>query len=60
MTEKAKIKWTLEPIETIPKLPTLTCQRCNHTWIPRKEHPIKCPKCLSPYWNKPRKKEMKK
>lgn len=45
-------------IETkdIPKLPTLKCQRCGNTWIPRTENPKNCPKCHSPYWNKPRKK----
>lgn len=32
------------------------CERCGHEWIPRtKEQPIICPKCKSPYWNKPRK-----
>ena len=37
------------------------CQRCNHHWAPRngtgyrdKEDPKTCPKCKSPYWNKPR------
>ena len=39
-------------------LPTLTCTRCGHTWIPRSNKlPDVCPnpKCKSPYWNKPRK-----
>ena len=34
------------------------CERCGHEWIPRKEGnplPTVCPKCKSPYWNKPRK-----
>ena len=31
------------------------CKRCGHTWIPRKEKPITCPKCRSPYWDKERK-----
>jgi len=32
------------------------CERCGHKWIPRKkEQPIICPKCKSPYWNKPKK-----
>ena len=31
------------------------CERCNHTWVPRDEAtPLVCPKCKSPYWNKPR------
>ena len=34
------------------------CERCEHEWIPRnkEETPIICPKCKSPYWNKPKKK----
>ena len=34
------------------------CDRCGHEWIPRGEsdlEPTVCPKCKSPYWNKPRK-----
>jgi len=33
------------------------CERCKHKWIPRSkdEIPTICPKCKSPYWNKPRK-----
>ena len=35
---------------------TLFCFRCYHTWKGRKEgSPKSCPKCHSPYWNKPRK-----
>lgn len=33
------------------------CERCEHTWIPRETtqgDPLVCPKCKSPYWNKPR------
>jgi predicted Zn-ribbon and HTH transcriptional regulator len=32
------------------------CERCEHTWIPRneEERPTVCPKCKSPYWDKPR------
>jgi len=32
----------------------LKCERCGHTWVPRKAEVIICPKCKSPYWNKPR------
>lgn len=34
------------------------CERCGHEWVPRnkKEYPNVCPKCKSPYWDKPRKK----
>ena len=32
------------------------CFRCYHTWKKRKaNNPKNCPKCNSPYWNKPRK-----
>ena len=33
------------------------CERCGHEWIPRHrdEEPRVCPKCKSPYWNRPRK-----
>lgn len=32
------------------------CERCGHEWIARlKFHPIICPKCKSPYWDKPKK-----
>jgi len=33
------------------------CERCNYEWIPRdlEVEPEACPKCKSPYWNKPKK-----
>lgn len=33
------------------------CERCSHEWIPKNSEtePSVCPKCHSPYWNKPRK-----
>jgi len=34
------------------------CERCGHRWVPRQEtteQPRVCPKCKSPYWNRPRK-----
>lgn len=34
------------------------CERCEHEWIPRGENekePRVCPKCKSPYWDRPRK-----
>jgi N6-adenosine-specific RNA methylase IME4 len=32
------------------------CERCEHKWVPRKEgeKPRVCPKCKSPYWDRPR------
>jgi hypothetical protein len=33
------------------------CERCGNEWIPRDidQEPRNCPKCKSPYWNRPRK-----
>jgi DNA-directed RNA polymerase subunit RPC12/RpoP len=33
------------------------CERCNHEWVPRDkdQEPRVCPRCKSPYWNRPRK-----
>ncbi len=34
------------------------CERCGHEWLPRKgEEPKVCPRCKSPYWNTPRKRD---
>lgn len=35
------------------------CERCGHKWVPRDmdaepDGPRVCPKCKSPYWNRPR------
>lgn len=31
------------------------CERCSHVWIPRgKLTPKICPKCKTPYWDRPR------
>jgi predicted Zn-ribbon and HTH transcriptional regulator len=35
------------------------CGRCGHEWQKRIEKPVHCPKCKSPYWNKPRVREKK-
>jgi hypothetical protein len=33
------------------------CERCDYEWIPRDldAEPESCPRCKSPYWNRPRK-----
>lgn len=31
-----------------------TCQRCGHVWQSMLAAPVVCPKCTSPYWDKPR------
>ena len=37
-------------------LPGFRCERCEHEWVPRDktEEPRVCPKCKSPYWDRPR------
>lgn len=31
------------------------CERCSHEWAPRRDvEPRVCPKCKSPYWDRPR------
>jgi predicted Zn-ribbon and HTH transcriptional regulator len=31
------------------------CERCEHEWVPRgAQPPTVCPKCKSPYWDRPR------
>ena len=33
------------------------CERCTHQWYPRnKSNPKVCPKCKSPYWDRPKQK----
>ena len=42
-------------------LPHLSCQRCGHSWIPRRpQKPRVCPTCRSPYWDRPRKEVTRK
>lgn len=32
------------------------CERCGHEWVKRKtDEPMVCPKCKSPYWDRPKK-----
>lgn len=40
------------------ELTKLFCFRCGHKWHPRsEEYPKVCPKCKSPYWDRPRRKK---
>jgi hypothetical protein len=34
------------------------CERCEYEWVPRdpESEPKTCPKCRSPYWDRPRRK----
>ncbi len=44
------------------QIPGWRCERCSHVWTPRRKSntpPTVCPKCKSPYWNTPRKKDKK-
>ena len=34
-------------------LPTKNCLRCGHKWVPKKEHPRVCPKCLRTHFDIP-------
>jgi len=45
--------------EIIIKTEGYKCERCGHEWVPRnkEESPIICPKCKTPYWNKPKKRK---
>ena len=37
----------------------LKCLRCFHSWYQRTPvDPVVCPKCKTPYWNKPKNKEV--
>lgn len=43
------------------KIDGYLCERCAHKWPGRSsEEPKVCPKCKSPYWNRPRKINIKK
>jgi len=33
----------------------LTCLRCGKVWESKSEHPLRCSKCKTPYWDIPKK-----
>jgi DNA-directed RNA polymerase subunit RPC12/RpoP len=41
-------------------IPGFRCYRCGHSWAPlqAESKPNVCPKCKSPYWDKPRKENL--
>ena len=45
---------------TLENIPLYTCLRCGYKWYPRfkvdvgPEKPRTCPKCHSPWWDRPR------
>ncbi len=46
---------TAAPAPSESVLPTVMCQKCQHTWTPRKSGtPGCCPHCKNPQWWKPR------
>ncbi len=46
---------TAAPAPSGSVLPTVMCQKCQHTWTPRKSGtPGCCPHCKNPQWWKPR------
>jgi DNA-directed RNA polymerase subunit RPC12/RpoP len=41
------------------KIAGYECYRCSHQWSPRKKKkPRVCPHCKSPYWDRPRQKDI--
>jgi len=36
------------------RIPTLTCLRCGHEWVPRMVDVRLCPKCKSARWDQPK------
>jgi hypothetical protein len=41
----------------ILKVLIVHCERCGHEWAPRQTEIRICPKCKSPYWDKPKRKK---
>jgi DNA-directed RNA polymerase subunit RPC12/RpoP len=50
--KKGGARKTMRELREMPKY---KCGRCGAEWIPRTLRPMRCPKCKTPYWNKPRK-----
>ena len=56
-----KLKYKLSLTNAMAKIKMLVegyrCERCEHEWMPRsksEEEPRVCPKCKSPYWDRPK------
>ena len=51
-------------MRALPRVPITVmgyrCERCKHEWIPRDlvREPTICPKCKSPYWDRPKESKM--
>jgi len=49
-----KVKGIFSIMKKEIKMYECKCERCGHAWITRTEEvPVVCPKCKSPYWDKP-------
>jgi len=46
-------EWTIQVLVSERKL--YQCKRCKWQWMSRMDKPTVCPKCHSPYWDKPKK-----
>jgi hypothetical protein len=53
----AEITWGVRVMALVPiTVLGFRCERCAHEWVPRggtEEEPRVCPKCRSPWWNRP-------
>jgi predicted Zn-ribbon and HTH transcriptional regulator len=59
--EQAEKISRLAPPPEIELLPEMVCQKCQHTWTPRKsQRPEVCPRCKNPRWWEPRQRQRKK
>ena len=53
--EAALLRVLASESETPKTLQRQTCQRCGKTWWPRQStKPARCPRCKTPYWDRPR------
>lgn len=58
--KKRKPKYTIH-VSSEVTLTMLECTRCGYKWFPRTlTLPEACARCRSPYWNKPRVRNIKK
>jgi predicted Zn-ribbon and HTH transcriptional regulator len=37
-------------MEVIIPIKGYKCLKCNHSWIPKKKYPTRCPRCKSYKW----------
>lgn len=53
--EGQNVKQAMQAMLTLAGPQTYECTRCGHAWKPRGDRaPHHCPKCKSPYWDRPR------